>query len=94
MWIGDSQFNYNISSINTDITSQLQTSDKTYTVNFTLTWAPSIIHNGQTLDCHVQHPETSGNSRQTDSLLLTVNGMLIYIQTHTIQSQEIIILIM
>ncbi|CAG2256290.1 HMCN [Mytilus edulis] len=74
MWIGDSQFNYNISSINTDITSTLQTSDKTYTVNFTLTWAPSIIHNGQTLDCHVQHPETSGNSRQTDSLLLTVNA--------------------
>ncbi|CAC5377794.1 HMCN [Mytilus coruscus] len=74
MWIGDSQFNYNISSINTDIKSELQSSDKTYTVNFTLSWAPSISYNGLTLYCHVQHPETSGNSRQTDSLLLTVNA--------------------
>ncbi|VDH89690.1 Hypothetical predicted protein [Mytilus galloprovincialis] len=65
--IGNSQFSTGITQ-----TSVLQ-SDKTYTVTSTLSWAPSISKNGQTLYCDVKHQETRGNNLQTVSLQLTVN---------------------
>ncbi|CAG2194107.1 unnamed protein product [Mytilus edulis] len=69
LWIGNSQFSTGITQ-----TSVLQ-SDKTYTVTSTLSWAPSVSNNGQTLYCDVKHQETRGYNMQTASLQLTVNDV-------------------
>ncbi|XP_063420686.1 synaptogenesis protein syg-2-like [Mytilus trossulus] len=72
--IGNSQFSTGITK-----TSVLQ-SDKTHSVTITLSWAPSISNNGQTLYCDVKHPETRGNILQTASLQLTVTVAPSYIR--------------
>ncbi|CAC5415121.1 unnamed protein product [Mytilus coruscus] len=72
--VGNSQFSTGITQ-----TSVLK-SDKTYTVTSTLSWAPSISNNGQTLYCDVKHPETRGNNLQTVSLQLIVNAAPSYIR--------------
>ncbi|XP_076095974.1 neural cell adhesion molecule 1-like [Mytilus galloprovincialis] len=81
IWVGDSQ-------INTGITqSSIKQLDGTYTVTATLSLAPSIIDNGQTLLCHVQHPATRVN--KTVSLQLTVNEPLSVNATPTQYQQNI-----
>ncbi|XP_071166138.1 hemicentin-1-like [Mytilus edulis] len=70
MRIGSSQFNTGITQ------SSVLQSDNTYTVTSSLSWAPSVSNNGQTLFCDVQHSETRGNNLQTVSLQLTVTAPL------------------
>ena len=55
--------------------SSVLQSDDTYTVTTVLSWAPDITDNNQFLYCDVQHQQTQGNSLQTTSLLLKVNGI-------------------
>ena len=52
-------------------------SSKTYRVTGTLVWSPTTTYNGETLYCDVLHPDTLGNSPQTVSLSLTVQGKTI-----------------
>ena len=52
-------------------------SSKTYRVTGTLVWIPTTTYNGETLNCDVLHPDTLGNSPQTVSLPLTVQGKTI-----------------
>ena len=56
--------------------TSVQQPDKTFTTFGFLSWTASLVNNGQTLYCDVRQPETLGNTVQTASLQLTVNGML------------------
>jgi hypothetical protein len=67
--IGSSVFTNGVSQ-----TSVLE-ADNSYTVTSILSWAANVNNNGQTLYCDVQHQETLGNTVQTVSLQITVNGM-------------------
>ena len=53
--------------------SELQP-DNTYTVTGKVSWAPSLINDGQMLYCDVMHATSQGDGPQTVSLKLTVNS--------------------
>ncbi|CAC5375676.1 unnamed protein product [Mytilus coruscus] len=71
MRIGNSQFSSNQFTTNT----QIITSNTTYNVVGTLTYAPTLANNGQTLFCDVRHTDTLTNP-QTVSLELEVKSPL------------------